>query len=75
RLRSSRGAPAAPGGGAMPTLAQAVARAQSAVEERLIRDALQQTGGSRTRTAELLGISRKTLFNKIQELGIEPGDG
>jgi len=32
--------------------------------------ALKATGGSRTRSAQLLGVSRKTLFNKMQELGI-----
>ena len=33
--------------------------------------ALAATGGSRTRAAELLGVSRKTLFNKMRELGIK----
>ena len=36
-----------------------------------ILDALAATQGSRTRAAELLGVSRKTLFNKMRELQIE----
>lgn len=69
--------PGTPGEGAAsaPSLGEAVARARAALEERLIRDALHETGGNRTRAAERLGVSRKTLFNKIQELGIGPDDG
>ncbi|MEZ6183465.1 MAG: sigma-54 dependent transcriptional regulator [Planctomycetota bacterium] len=33
--------------------------------------ALQATSGSRTQAAKLLGVSRKTLFNKMQELDIK----
>ncbi|RMG10205.1 MAG: two-component system response regulator, partial [Planctomycetota bacterium] len=32
--------------------------------------ALRATQGSRTQAAQLLGVSRKTLFNKMQDLGI-----
>jgi DNA-binding NtrC family response regulator len=53
------------------TLPEAVARAQIAVEARLIRQALNDTGGNRTLAAELLGVSRKTLFNKMVQLRIE----
>jgi two-component system, NtrC family, response regulator AtoC len=54
------------------TLQETVARAQCVLEARLIRQALRDTGGNRTLTAELLGVSRKTLFNKMSQLGIEP---
>jgi two-component system response regulator HydG len=38
--------------------------------------ALQHTGGHRTQTAELLGISRKVLWEKLRDFGIEaPGEG
>jgi DNA-binding NtrC family response regulator len=37
------------------------------VERRTIHAALGQTGGNRTRAAELLGISIRTLRNKLQE--------
>jgi two-component system, NtrC family, response regulator AtoC len=36
-------------------------------EKQLILDALQQAGGSKTKSAELLGISRRSLFNKMKE--------
>ncbi len=36
-------------------------------EKQLIADALVQAGGSKTKTAELLGISRRSLFNKMKE--------
>jgi DNA-binding NtrC family response regulator len=55
------------------TLAEAVERTRIAVEERMILDALKEADGNRTHAAEYLGISRKTLFNKIKELGIEFG--
>jgi DNA-binding NtrC family response regulator len=59
------------GGASQATLTEAVERARIAVEERMILDALREAGGNRTRAAERLGISRKTLFNKMKELGIE----
>ena len=45
------------------------------VERQAIVDALASTEGNRTRAAELLGISRRTLFNKLRELDEQrPGD-
>jgi DNA-binding NtrC family response regulator len=39
-----------------------------------IEHALRMTGGHRTQTAELLGISRKVLWEKIRDFGIQvPG--
>ncbi len=40
-------------------------------ERILIVGTLKQTGGNRTRSAEILGITRKTLHNKIKEYEIE----
>ena len=37
-----------------------------------IKRALESTGGHRTQTAELLGISRKVLWEKLRDFGIEP---
>lgn len=37
------------------------------LEKQAIKTALQQTGGNRTKAAELLGISIRTLRNKLQE--------
>jgi len=42
-------------------------------ERRHIRSALERTGGSVTRTSELLGISRKTLWEKMKKLKVEAG--
>lgn len=38
-------------------------------KERIMR-ALAQTGGNREMTAEILGVSRTTLYNKMKEYGI-----
>jgi DNA-binding NtrC family response regulator len=40
-------------------------------ERRHIRSALERTGGSVIRTSELLGISRKTLWEKMKKLKVE----
>jgi two-component system NtrC family response regulator len=42
------------------------------IEIEHIRHALEMTGGHRTQTAELLGISRKVLWEKLRDFGIEP---
>ncbi|MBL8301474.1 MAG: hypothetical protein JNM26_01740, partial [Ideonella sp.] len=40
-------------------------------ERRHIRCALERTGGSVIRTSELLGISRKTLWEKMKKLKVD----
>lgn len=52
------------------TLHEVSARAVAIVERRLIGEALAATGGNRTRAAERLGVSAKTLTSKIRELGL-----
>ncbi len=42
------------------------------VETQMIRRTLDETGGNRTKTAEILGISRRTLQLKLKKLGINP---
>jgi DNA-binding NtrC family response regulator len=72
RLRS----PAAETDGAGPSarppqaLRETVQGVAERTERELILDALRQTGGNRTRAARLLGVSRKTLFNKMTLLRI-----
>jgi two-component system response regulator AtoC len=48
-----------------------VKRALRAMEEQLIRRALDQTRGNRTRAAELLELSYRALLYKIKEYGID----
>ena len=43
-------------------------------ESQHLREALQSTGGHRSQTADLLGISRKVLWEKLKEHGISDGD-
>ncbi len=40
-------------------------------EKILIRETLAAQGGNKSRTAEILGIGRKTLYQKLQEYGID----
>ncbi len=44
-------------------------------EQTLISRALQHTGGKRIEAATLLGMGRNTLTRKIQELGLDEGNG
>jgi two-component system response regulator AtoC len=47
------------------SLRDAARREVEAVERRRILEALEQAGGNQTRAAELLGISRRTLINRL----------
>jgi len=51
-------------------LKEAVRAGSRLVEETLIREALQHTDGNVTRSARLLGISRRSLQSKMKELGL-----
>jgi DNA-binding NtrC family response regulator len=42
------------------------------VEALLIRAALDETGGQKSKAADLLGINRTTLYNKLRELNLMP---
>jgi DNA-binding NtrC family response regulator len=37
----------------------------------LIRRTLEKTGGNKSRAAQLLGISRKRLYSRIERYGLE----
>jgi DNA-binding NtrC family response regulator len=76
------------GGGARSSTAPAPASAGGASELRvpvgstidyaeraLIELTLEHTKNNKTRAAEILGISQKTLFNKLREYGAQEGSG
>ena len=41
------------------------------LEKRLIRQALERTGGNKTRAADLLELSSRALLYKIREYGLD----
>ena len=45
----------------------------SVAARELILQTLQHCGGERKRTAEMLGICTKTLYNRLREYGIRDG--
>jgi DNA-binding NtrC family response regulator len=55
-------------------LNEMVAGLTEKAEKRMIEKALQATGWNKTKAAQLLGISRKTLFNKMTSLRIRIQD-
>jgi nitrogen regulation protein NR(I) len=52
------------------TLGEAVAEATERLEKMMILGRLAEQRGNRTATAESLGVSRKTLFNKMRQYGL-----
>src|SRR5882672_312614 len=52
------------------TLGEAAERAVALVERRKITDALAENDGNKTRTAEALGVSYKTLLTKIKDYSL-----
>ncbi len=51
--------------------AQSLTDAVRETERRYLQEVLQSVGGQRKRAAEILGISRKTLWKKLKQLGLE----
>jgi len=56
------------------TLTEAVGEVTERIEKMMILSRLAEMNGSRTATAESLGISRKTLFNKMRQYGLSDGE-
>jgi transcriptional regulator with PAS, ATPase and Fis domain len=56
------------------TLQEVSGLATRLVESRLIHKVLKETGGNKTRAAEILQVSYKTLLTKIKDYGIERAD-
>jgi len=48
-----------------------VKKHSSVLERRLIKQALERTGGNKTRAADLLELSSRALLYKIREYGLE----
>ena len=55
-------------------LEQNTKRALAQVERAYLYKVLQRCGGHLERTAEEAGISRRTLYTKMKEYGLESGD-
>ncbi len=74
RIRFQAGADEEAADGRGKSLGEMVAGVTGRAEKRLIERALEATGWNKTKAAQLLGISRKTLFNKMLSLGIRGHD-
>jgi len=63
------------GGGSKPSSApdsvEPIRQRKEAAEEEEIRKALDRTGGNQTAAARILGVSRRTLWSKVRQYGIE----
>ncbi len=55
-----------------PSAPMAPGRSLKEVEKEMILRTLEETGGNRTRAAQILGISRRTLQLKLKEYGVNP---
>ena len=56
------------------TLAEAVKAANEKIEKIMIVSRLADMNGNRSATADSLGISRKTLFNKMRQYALSDDD-
>jgi DNA-binding NtrC family response regulator len=60
---------AAPGDAANRLRSLVGEKTLSEIEEEMIRHALEAAGGNKSRAAELLGITRRTLYSRLERLG------
>ena len=67
--------PSLRGGGGERDIQVPLGSSLEEAEAILIRETLLAQGGNKSRTAEILGIGRKTLYQKIEEYGIETDSG
>ncbi len=65
------GRPAEEGGPAVGSLQEASSAASRAVEAKMIEKVLRETGGNKTKAAEILQVSYKTLLTKIKDYGLD----
>ncbi|MFO0664985.1 MAG: sigma-54 dependent transcriptional regulator [Polyangiaceae bacterium] len=66
--------PDAPTSSTPPPIDGTLADRRRAADRTAVEDALLRAKGNRTMAARLLGVSRRTLYNKLEELGIRSGD-
>jgi two-component system, NtrC family, response regulator AtoC len=74
-LGASTSTPVEPTGGAMDGGLTGLNAQRRKSELEAIQQALRATQGNRSRAAQVLGVSRRTLYNKLKELGIERSSG
>jgi DNA-binding NtrC family response regulator len=55
-----------------PTITVPLGTPLSVAARELILSTLEHCGGERKRTAEMLGICTKTLYNRLREYGVRP---
>jgi DNA-binding NtrC family response regulator len=53
------------------SLQETIRKLTENVEKKMIRRVLKETGGNRTQAAKRLGVSRKTLFNKMTQYDLQ----
>ena len=53
------------------SLRKLVKQTVSIVEQHYVKEALELAGGNRTATAELLGLSRQSLYAKLNRYGLD----
>lgn len=62
---------AKPLAGSLSPLVEVITHATETAEKKAIREAIVKAHGNRDKAAELLGISRRTLYRKLSQYGIE----
>jgi DNA-binding NtrC family response regulator len=69
------GAPAPGFAGALPPEGVDLYAVLGELEDRLIREALERSGGNKNQAAKILGLNRTTLVEKLKKKGKTPPDG